>query len=204
MDAPRNKERSFVSATYDFDRFPTLETPRLILRQVEESDVQRLLSIFGDPLVVHYMAEADAPLDTYEGAYGIYDWICRVFTTKRGVRWGLALKDDPSHTLLGTAGFYLYDAKNRNAEVGYELAQAYWRRGLMFEAMQRILRFCFEDLDLHRIAADVTEGNEASAGLLLKLGFQREGTFREKEWLRGQFRDLWLFSLLRREFRSGE
>ncbi|MCC7205780.1 MAG: GNAT family N-acetyltransferase [Anaerolineae bacterium] len=192
-----------MTVAYDFDRFPILETPRLILRQVEEEDVQRLLSIFGDPLVVRYLSEADAPLNSYEGAYAIYDWMCRTFASKRGVRWGLSLKDDPSRTLLGTAGFHLYDAANRNAEVGYELAQAYWRRGLMHEAVQRILRFCFDDMDMHRIGADVTEGNEASAGLLLKLGFQREGAFREKVWSGGQFRDLWLFSLLRREFRTG-
>jgi ribosomal-protein-alanine N-acetyltransferase len=193
-----------LSVTYDFGHFPVLETRRLILRQVEEIDVQRLLSIFGDPQVVRYMAEADEPLDSYDGAYAIYEWMCRVFAAKTGLRWGLSLKDDPSRTLLGTAGFHLYNAKNRNAEVGYELAQAYWRRGLMSEAMQRILRFCFEDMDMHRVAADVTGGNEASAGLLLKLGFQREGTFREKEWLGGRYRDLWLFSLLRREFMAGE
>lgn len=189
-----------MSETYDFARFPTLETQRLILRQVGESDVQRLLRIFSDPVVVRFMTEGDEPLETYDGAYAIYDWMCRVFAAKTGIRWALTLKDDPSGALIGTAGFHAYKAKNRNAEIGYELAQEYWRRGLMSEAVRRIVRFCFEDLDMHRVAADVTAGNEASAGLLLKLGFQREGAFREKEWLGGQFRDLWLFSLLRREF----
>ena len=72
----------------------------------------------------------------------------------------------------------------------------------MFEAVQRIVRFCFEDLDMHRLGADVTEGNAASAGLLLKVGFQREGAFREKDYLGGRFRDLWLFGLLRSEYQS--
>lgn len=186
---------------FEFAQFPTLETERLILREISEDDTEAILSIFGDPEVVQYMREAEQPLTRYEDAREIVDWAGNIFVRKTGIRWAITLKGGDTR-LIGTCGFHAWNAQNCHADVGYELSRQHWRQGIVFEAMQRVLRFCFVEVDMHRIGADVTAGNEASARLLLKLGFQKEGTWREHEYMFGHFVDLWLFSLLRHEWEN--
>jgi ribosomal-protein-alanine N-acetyltransferase len=73
----------------------------------------------------------------------------------------------------------------------------------MAEAVAVAVRFGFLRLRLHRIEANVTAGNAASAGLLKRLGFTLEGTWRDKVYARGQFHDLWQFGLLENEYDEG-
>ncbi|NIW38715.1 MAG: GNAT family N-acetyltransferase, partial [Gemmatimonadetes bacterium] len=87
----------------------------------------------------------------------------------------------------------------RQAEIGYDLAHRHWGRGLMTEALRPMLRFGFEEMDLHRIEAGVTVGNEASARVLEKLGFREEGLLRRGGYWKGAYHDLRGFGLLRRD-----
>ncbi len=189
-----------MSAVFEFAEFPTLETERLILRQITAEDTEAVLRIFGDPEVVRYMREAEQPLTRYEDAQEIVDWTKEIFAKKTGIRWAITLKG--SQQLLGTCGFHAWNAQNRHADVGYELSSQHWRQGIMFEAMRCVTDFCFVKMDMHRIGADVTAGNEASAHLLRKLGFKHEGTWREREYMFGRYIDLWLFGLLRHEWEN--
>jgi ribosomal-protein-alanine N-acetyltransferase len=67
----------------------------------------------------------------------------------------------------------------------------------MKEAMSAILEFGFKEMDLNRVEALVTDGNERSLSLLKSLGFKVEGLLEEYEWARGKFQDQWICSLLR-------
>ena len=102
--------------------------------------------------------------------------------------------------MIGSCGFHDYKPSHRSAEIGYELHHDYWRKGIMTEAVSELLRFCFNDLNLHRVSANVTVGNEASAGLLKSLGFTHEGTWRDCVFWRGAFHSLWQFGLLEGEY----
>ena len=64
-----------------------------------------------------------------------------------------------------------------------------------------MLRYAFETLRLHKVRADVAVGNVASARVLEKLGFQREGLLREDRPVGGAFVDHWRYGLLTQEFR---
>ena len=70
----------------------------------------------------------------------------------------------------------------------------------MTEAVAEVLRFCFDCLNVHRVEADVTEGNVASAALLRKLGFVLEGLWRERVYSRGAYHGMWQFGLLEQEY----
>lgn len=72
----------------------------------------------------------------------------------------------------------------------------------MSEAVGALVQFCFDQLAVHRIEANVTCGNEASAALLRSLGFQLEGTWRERVYWKGAFHSLWQFGLLEPEYRA--
>ena len=77
---------------------------------------------------------------------------------------------------------------------------AYRSKGYGTEACQLALRFAFEELNLHRITVTVFSYNAASLGMIEKLGFVREGTFREFLERSGQRHDMILFGMLRPEW----
>ena len=70
----------------------------------------------------------------------------------------------------------------------------------MHEALQRLVRYAFEELDLHRLEADIDPRNEASERTLLRLGFVKEGYMRERWIVADVVSDSAVFGLLRREW----
>lgn len=179
-----------------FTPFPTLETPRLVLRELVPADVEAIFRIQSNPEVVRYFGRpGHATIAETEKLLGI------VFDAQRdvtGIRWGLSLKD--TGELAGTCGFWRWNKPHRHAEIGYELAPAFWGRGLMVEALRPILRYGFTQMELHRVEATIDPDNHASQRVLEKLGFKRDALMREN-WLHdGKFTDSAIYGLLEQEF----
>lgn len=177
-----------------FSTFPELETERLLLRQLQPEDAADLLRVFGDDEVTRYY-----DLYSYQSvdeAREMIDFFAESFELERGIRWGIARKQD--NVIIGTCG-YVWLRRFRG-EIGYELGRAHWRQGFMSEALDAILAFGFEALDLNRIEALVMLDNVASAGLLRGLGFEEEGVLREHDFFKERFHDMRCFSILRRDF----
>jgi RimJ/RimL family protein N-acetyltransferase len=72
----------------------------------------------------------------------------------------------------------------------------------MHEALQALLRYAFQTLDLNRLEADIDPRNVASAKTLERLGFQKEGHLRERWIVNDEISDTWLYGLLRREWQE--
>lgn len=182
---------------FDFETFPILETERLTLRRITPDDTQAWLAVWNHPEVLRYLFDFETTPDEAE-VKSIIEWADGIYNRKTGIRWAITLKSDGS--MIGSCGFHLYNKTNRWAEIGYELHNKHWRKGIMSEAVTEMLRFCFDELQLHRIEANVTVGNDASAGLLRHLGFMLEGTWRDKMYWKDQFYSLWQFGLLESEY----
>jgi RimJ/RimL family protein N-acetyltransferase len=75
-------------------------------------------------------------------------------------------------------------------------------KGYGYEAMQLALAFAFHELNLHRVQLTVFSYNERSRALAEKLGFRREGVYREFVQRDGQRHDMYLYGLLRREWEA--
>ena len=71
----------------------------------------------------------------------------------------------------------------------------------MRQALTLVLDFGFQQMSLNRVEAVVFRDNVPSCGLLESLGFEREGLLREYECLRGRYEDMFMYSLLRRDWR---
>lgn len=186
-------------ANFDFSEVPTLETERLTLRRISERDCAAWLEVWKSPGVVDYLIEFESTPNAAVAAE-IIAWADRIFAEKSGIRWAIALK--PEGELIGSCGFHLYEVRHRRVEIGYELHSDYWRQGIMTEAVEALLEFCFDQLQAHRVEADVVEGNAASAALLKKVGFTLEGVWRERVHNRGGLHSLWQFGLLAPEYRA--
>jgi ribosomal-protein-alanine N-acetyltransferase len=177
--------------------FPVLETERLVLRQPSEGDIRGLYEVFQDEDVMRYYGME--PLKTEQQVLDELNWFNQAFDDATGLRWIVTERDRGAY--IGDLGYHKVSPPHSRAEVGYRLAQAYWRRGIMTEALAAVLEYGFEGMGLNRVEALVDPRNEASLGLLLRLGFVQEGVLREYEYERGAFIDLIMMSLLRREWR---
>lgn len=177
------------------ESFPQLKTRNLILRQMYPTDAEAVFNIFSDDEVTRYY-----DLETFTSIEQATQLIQRQtvrFEQGEGLRWGITHKGD--NVIIGTCG-YIFDKSSAQAGLGYDLNQAFWRRGLMTEALRVIIQFGFHRLALNRIQALVMLENRASVKLLHKLGFQEEGILREYKFFKGKFQDLRCFSLLKRDY----
>ena len=83
--------------------------------------------------------------------------------------------------------------------MGYYIAEGFWGKGIMTEAVQQICEFIFEKSDIIRIFAEPFSYNVASCRVLEKVGFQYEGTLRNNAIKNGKVIDMKIYSLLKEE-----
>ena len=88
---------------------------------------------------------------------------------------------------------------HRSAHLGYCLRSEAWGHGYATEAAGALVTWAYDVLDLNRVQAEVDTRNAASARVLEKLGFVREGTLREDCVVDGEVSDSWVYGLLRRD-----
>jgi RimJ/RimL family protein N-acetyltransferase len=105
--------------------------------------------------------------------------------------------------LIGTIGLFDVEWGNRNAWIGVGLGhRADWGKGYGSEAMRLVLRYAFSELNLHRVQLTVIAYNARAIAMYEKLGFVREGAYREFVDRDGARHDLLLYGLLRPEWRD--
>ncbi len=175
---------------------PILEAERVRLRPLVTRDVEALFDFFSDLEVTRYWSRV--PMTHLTQARALLRGIRAGYRTGSHLQLGVERKAD--EVLIGTCTLFQFHWQSRRAEVGYALGSAYWRQGYMNEALQRLAAYAFEELDLHRLEADIDPRNEASARTLARLGFVQEGMMRER-WIVGDVvSDSAVYGLLRREW----
>lgn len=156
--------------------------------------------------------------NSYQIAYNIAEWgsfphpyqksdalAFIEFATKahmdgREIHFGIKLVEN--NELIGVLGLKNISAKNKKAEVGYWIAQDYWKKGYGGESVSIIIDYGFGKLALHKIDAKVFALNEASIKILLKIGFTEEGLLKDDVFHKEDFADNILFGLLKPDYKS--
>jgi [ribosomal protein S5]-alanine N-acetyltransferase len=176
--------------------FPVLETNRLVLRMIEKSDAQSVIKYMSDKDVMeHYGLE---PFQTLEDALGEISWYQSIFNENTGIRWGITLKGE--NEVIGSCGFLNLVAQHQRTDIGFELSKDYWGKGIASEALEAVIKYGFEKMNMHRIQALIEPPNIRSQKLVEKHGFHREGLLRKYEYTCGKFDDLYMYSLLKEDF----
>ncbi len=184
----------------EFGEFPELETKRLVLRRMTLADAGFYLRHFSDPDIVELTA-FDAPENIDKARQELLEFCIKPFEESKGIRWGIVLRKETE--LAGTIGYHQWvKAGGYHARVGYDLAAAYRRRGIMTEALMAVLRYGFETMRLNKVEACTDPRNVASMRLLGKLGFHQDGVLRESTYFHGRFIDEAVFSLLASEWHN--
>jgi RimJ/RimL family protein N-acetyltransferase len=169
-----------------------LQTPRLMLRPVAPGDEDAMFEIFSDPVVMRYWSTP--PWTRREQAAELVAVEAAGLAAGTSVRLAVVRPDDGA--LVGTFSIFALEEGSRRAEVGYALARAVWGQGYAQEAGLAVVRYAFDVLGLRRLEADIDPRNVASARILERLGFTREGLLRERWIVAGEVSDSALYGLL--------
>ena len=174
------------------DELPSIATERLVLRAITPSDASALFAIFSDEQVMRFWSSA--AMVSIEEAEALAREIDALGRARTLLQWGIVVKDDPG--LVGTCTLYRWERRHRRAELGYALRRDVWGRGYATEAVTGVLRFAFDAMGLHRVGADTDPRNAASARVLERLGFEREGVQRETYLHLGEWADSVMWGLV--------
>ena len=175
---------------------PEIQTERLTIRLAERSDLPSLLEVNANDAVTRYL-----PYESWKGIADGEAWFNRVsarFAASEAGQFVIVHRE--TGRVIGTCLLFGFNSLSARAEVGYVLAQAYWGAGFMLEAMTAFVGFAFEQVGLRRLEAEIDPRNGASAKLLERLGFVREGLLRQRWSVKGEISDSGLYGLLRTQW----
>ena len=176
---------------------PRLETDRLVLRKMTPGDAAAVFAYASDPEVTRYVLWETHR--SVEDSRAFLDLTVRKYEGGGEPDWGMVYKGDGR--FVGTCGFVGWSREHARAEMGYVLNPRYRGRGLVPEAVRAMIAFGFEKMDLNRVEARCVVENTASARVMEKAGMTYEGTLRQREFLKGAYRDMKLYAILRGEYR---
>jgi len=175
---------------------PTLHTARLRLRPFTGEDTEALFALHTNAAVLRYW---DAPAWSGQERAERFIAACRQMA-EEGTGARLAVERAAGGALIGWCALNRWNPDHRSASLGYCLDDAAWGQGYATEAAFALLQWAFDTLDLNRVQAEADTRNAASARVLEKLNFMREGTLREDCIVNGEVSDSWVYGLLRREW----
>ena len=178
---------------------PILETERLFLRKFRMEDAEAVFAYASNEDTARFVSwEAHRTLDDTRR---FLQWELDRYQAGQTSEWAVMEKADGR--IIGSIGVVDYQEQHRSCEIGYALGREYWGQGIVAEALERVLRYLFEECDMNRIHAVCCEENLASARVLEKCGFACEGLQRQSVRMKGRFWNMRMYGLLREEWMAG-
>jgi ribosomal-protein-alanine N-acetyltransferase len=178
---------------------PVLNTDRLVLRPIVLEDAFYLYEYAKvDDVSKYTLWEPHQSVADSEAF--IKDYVFKMYANETPEPFGIAFKEEPKH-LIGTVGCFWVNKKSSVMELAYALHQDHWGKGLVVEASQKVMKFCFDELSANRIQCRCKIENLGSKRVMEKLGMHYEGIHREEIFHRNRYWDMYYYSTLKSEFK---
>ena len=177
----------------NFHPFPELKTERLLLRKITLDDAAEIFFLRSDEDVMMYIDRERAK--SIKDAEEFIKSITKDVDANNAIMWAIGLNETP-RKLIGSICLWQFQKEHYRAETGYVLSPEFWRKGIMKEALLKVMDFGFQTMKLHSIEAHISPDNAASAALLESTGFKKEAYFKENFYFRGKFLDTAVYSKL--------
>ena len=152
-----------------YDKFPTLFSKNIVLREVQTDDLKNLIDI------LFYDSE---PALNLEGAISIQKKIDLDYANGTSIPWGIA--DKESNEIMGNVGFYRGFNKDAG-EIGCVLRPEFRGEGFMTKAMKLAIEFGFNEVQLTKIIALTNKTNKPAIRLVERLRFVKTAELKEGE-----------------------
>ncbi|MEZ4779598.1 MAG: GNAT family N-acetyltransferase [Flavobacteriaceae bacterium] len=157
---------------------PTLETPRLRIREMRLTDLDGMFALDSNPNVHRYLG--NNPVKTKAEALEMIKSVLKQYETLGIGRW--VMEEKESNLLVGWTGFKLniepLFGHSHFLDIGYRLREEFWGKGYAYESAVACMNYAVENLDFDIINAMAMTSNEASVNILQnKLGMRELGIF---------------------------
>ncbi len=176
-----------------------LLTSRLRLREFEMQDWQAVLAYQQDPRYLRFYAWDER---TEQDARRFVRMMLNQKERVPRVKFQLAVTMRETGELIGNCGVRKERADSGVGDIGYEISPEYWGKGLATEAVEVMVAFGFEKLNLRRIWAQCIAENAGSWRVMEKVGMRREGRLRQIEWFKGRWWDMLVYAIVAEEWHS--
>jgi len=181
---------------FQFYPFPELTSARLSFRKVSKDDVPEIMALRGNKEVMKYIY---SPLITNSDEANKYiDNQIDELNNKKSIHWMICLKENPK--AIGIIRYNNFRPTDHRAEIGCMMLPEFQGKGLVSEAIQRIVDFGFNELQLNTIEATILPENSNSQKLVLRNNFIQEAHFRDYRFLNGHYQDVYVFTLHKRNY----
>lgn len=167
--------------------YPALNVPGMRLRAMRGEDAADWFAYLRDEQVTCHTSWR------LDGKGTLTDLIRAYSQPDRSHSMRLAIAG-PDDRLVGTVGLNEIAPAQRRAEIAYDIAPAHWRQGLATQACAALTGWALQTLGFARIQATVLDSNAASAAVLERCGFHREGLLRAYRVVRGEPRHFWMYA----------
>ena len=172
-----------------------LRTPRLVLRRFSVEDARAMYDNWAsDPEVTQYLTwPTHSSPDVSK--WVLESWVAE-YEKENYYQWAIEFEGRP----IGSIAVVNVCDPAEKVEIGYCIGRAWWHRGIVTEALGRVIRFFFEDVGANRIEARHDSHNPRSGGVMRKCGMQYEGTLRQADRNNQGICDACWYGILRSEY----
>jgi RimJ/RimL family protein N-acetyltransferase len=177
-----------------------LETARLTLRRFRKEDAEEILALYGNPDVVRYLY--GEPLDRPGLPEALERRLRPPMLSAAGDVLELAAELRTTGQFVGAMTFFHRGDEHQRGEIGYTISPAFAGRGLAQEGAAALLGIGFDLLGLHRVEGQCDARNLASARVMERVGMRREAHLRDHEFVKGEWTDTVIYSMLAAEWGS--
>ncbi len=173
-----------------------LETDRLILRRFTLDDAVDMYRNWArDPEVTKFLTwkayespeTADTILKIWDDNYAQPDFY----------QWAIELKQIGQP--IGSISVVHLNDQVASAEIGYCIGKAWWQQGITAEALDRVIRFLFDEVGMNRIEAKHDVNNPNSGKVMQRCGMTFEGIHRQADWNNQGLCDVACYAILKSE-----
>ncbi|WP_330744900.1 GNAT family N-acetyltransferase [Chryseobacterium sp. CP-77] len=173
------------------EKFPVLQTERLILSQLEEKDIPFIVELLQHRIFSDLTSNIPYPYVENDAR----SWVKmskEAFENNTGYTFAIRNKEDQ---IIGAIG--LHDRDDDKAELGYWIGIPYWNKGYVTEAAKAIIDFGFKELKLNKIFATHFPHNPASGRIMEKVGMEQEAVLIKEVKKDGEYFDLVRYCILK-------
>ena len=159
------------------------------LRPWQQEDIIQLTALANNKNIAKYMADVFPHPYITQNATAFIEMV----NSKNPVSvFAITLNGQP----VGSIGLHAQaDILRKNYELGYWLAEEYWGKGIITEAIHKMVDYGFKNLDTVRIFARIFGNNQASQKAIIKAGFKLEGKFEKTIFKNGEFLDELIYAI---------
>jgi ribosomal-protein-alanine N-acetyltransferase len=152
-----------------FTPFPILKTERLTLRQLVVNDEQEIFTLRSDIEINKYLDRQIS--NTIDDARNFINKVNENINKNDSLYWAITLSD--RNILVGTICLFGFSDENGTCEIGYELLTNFQGQGIMKEAVEKVINYAFNTIQVQKIEASLHRDNQSSIKLLDKFSFKQ-------------------------------